>query len=175
MRYKDIPRLTSAGHYQVNMPLRNITKRLQEYKDEMGLNLEPIFQRGHVWTEEQQIKYVEYLLRGGESSRTIYFNCPWWHYQVGSGGYRDFVCVDGLQRLTAVCAFMENKIPAFGLYCSQFDEKIPYDYDLLFNVNDLKTEQEVLQWYIDLNEGGTPHTKEEILRVKSLLNELNND
>lgn len=30
------------------------------------------------------------------------------------------------------------------------------------NVNDLKTEKEVLQWYVDMNAGGTPHTKEEI-------------
>jgi hypothetical protein len=29
----------------------------------MGLQLNPEFQRGNVWTEEQQIKYIEYRLR----------------------------------------------------------------------------------------------------------------
>lgn len=40
------------------------------------------------------------------------------------------------------------------------------------NVNDLKTEREVLQWYIDMNAGGTPHTMEEIDRVKKLIDNL---
>lgn len=43
---------------------------------------------------------------------------------------------------------------------------------LILNVNDLKSEREVLQWYIDMNAGGTPHTTEEIERVKKLINKL---
>ncbi len=38
-----------------------------------------------------------------------------------------------------------------------------------FQVNDLLTREEVLQWYIDLNTGGTDHTDEEINRVKEML------
>ena len=30
----------------------------------------------------------------------------------------------------------------------------------------------VLQWYIELNDGGTPHSSKEIQRVKNMLNEL---
>lgn len=40
------------------------------------------------------------------------------------------------------------------------------------NVNDLKTEREVLQWYVDMNAGGTPHTKEEIQKVKDMISKL---
>ena len=43
---------------------------------------------------------------------------------------------------------------------------------LILNVNDLKSEREVLQWYIDMNVGGTPHTTEEIERVKKLIDDL---
>ena len=42
---------------------------------------------------------------------------------------------------------------------------------MIFHVNDLKTKKEVLQWYIEMNTGGTPHSQEEILRVKNMLNE----
>lgn len=45
-------------------------------------------------------------------------------------------------------------------------------HTLRFNVNDLKTEKKVLQWYIDMNAGGTPHTTEEIERVKKMITEL---
>ena len=43
---------------------------------------------------------------------------------------------------------------------------------MILNVNDLKTEKEVLQWYVDMNAGGTPHTNEEIERVKRMIKEL---
>lgn len=43
---------------------------------------------------------------------------------------------------------------------------------MILNVNDLKTEKEVLQWYIDMNAGGTPHTSDEIERVKRMILQL---
>ena len=42
---------------------------------------------------------------------------------------------------------------------------------MLLNVNDLKTKKEVLQWYVQMNAGGTPHSAEEIERVKKLMEE----
>jgi len=65
--------------------------------------------------------------------------------------------------------FMNNEIKVFGSYLNDFEDKLPRDIDLLFNVNNLKTRKEVLQWYIEFNSAGTPHTDEEINRVKMLL------
>jgi uncharacterized protein with ParB-like and HNH nuclease domain len=170
MKFKDIPQLTSVGSYQVNMPLYYVSERIKEWQEDeyYGLQLDPDFQRGHVWTENQQIAYIEYLLRGGKSARVIYFNKPNWRGD-GTYEYDDFVCVDGLQRLTAVIKFMNNEIKVFGNYLRDFEDKLSIDIDLLFNVNNLKTKKEVLQWYIEFNSGGTPHSKEEIEKVKKLI------
>lgn len=43
---------------------------------------------------------------------------------------------------------------------------------MILNVNDLKTEKEVLQWYVDMNAGGTIHASDEIERVKKMIQEL---
>lgn len=43
---------------------------------------------------------------------------------------------------------------------------------MILNVNNLKSEKEVLQWYVDMNAGGTPHASEEIERVKKMIEEL---
>ena len=103
----------------------------------------------------------------------VYFNCPSWHYEVKSGEYNDYVCVDGLQRLTAICKFINNEIKVFGSYFKEYeDPRGVNQHTLIVNVNDLKTEKEVLQWYIDMNAGGTPHTKDEIERVKRMLESL---
>jgi len=165
MRFKDIPQYTSSGSYQVNMPFKYAVEWIENQIEELGLQINPDFQRGHVWTEEQQIKYIEYLLKGGQSARIIYFNHPGWMKNFKG----DFVCVDGLQRITAVMKFMKNELPVFGTYYKDFKDEIPFDIDLLFNVNNLKTRKEVLQWYIEFNSGGTVHTEDEINRVKELL------
>jgi len=162
MNFKDIKQLTSAGSYQINMPLLFMEKTLDEWindKEYFNLQLNPDFQRGHVWTEQQQVAYIEYLLKGGKSARVIYFNKPSWGSKAHvQDNYDDFVCVDGLQRLTACKKFMNNELKAFGVYLNEFEGKLPMDVDLLFNVNDLKTRKEVLQWYIEFNSGGTVHT-----------------
>lgn len=174
MKFKDIPQLTKEGSYQSNIPMRYILDRIKEWEEDdyYQLQLNPKFQRGHVWTEEQQIAYVEFLLCGGKSAKVIYFNKPSWQSSTIINGYDDFVCVDGLQRLTAVMRFLNNEIKVFDTYYKDFEDKLPMGIDLIFNVNNLKTEKEVLQWYVDMNAGGTPHTNEEIERVKRMIDEL---
>ena len=63
-----------------------------------------------------------------------------------------------------------DEIKVFGsLYCEFQDSPRIIEDTLRVNINDLKTRDEVLQWYIDINAGGTPHTKEEIERVRAML------
>lgn len=85
----------------------------------------------------------------------------------------DYVCVDGLQRITAAQKFIHNEIKVFGSYFDEYEDKMRLvNNTLILNVNDLKSEREVLQWYIDMNVGGTPHTTEEIESVKKLIDDL---
>ena len=170
MKFKDIQQLTQIGSYQVNMPIKHFKQWIDENIDD-GLQLNPAFQRGHIWNPDQQSSYIEFLLKGGQSGRVIYFNCPSWlnRSYLKKYEYNDFVCVDGLQRTNAILAFLDNEIKAFGLYYNQFEDKIPFDVNVLINVNNLKTEKEVLTWYVEMNAGGTPHTKEEIEKVKRMI------
>ena len=174
-RFKDIPQFTSDGCYQVNYPIMSLVKYIEEEVDTMGLQLNPDFQRGHVWTEEQQIAWLEYHFRGGKSGNTIYLNNPFWHSvrEAKDAEYKDYVCVDGLQRITAAQRFIHNEIKVFGSYYNEFEDGMRIlPQMMILNVNDLKTEKEVLQWYVDMNAGGTPHTNEEIERVKKMIKEL---
>ena len=172
VRFKDIPKFTSAGSWYANYTLVSLIKFINEEIEEAGLQLNPEFQRGHVWTENQQIAWIEYHLRGGKSGNTIYLNNPFWK----DGKIPDtgkYVCVDGLQRITAAQRFINNEIRIFGSYYKEFEDRIPFgDVTMILNVNDLKTEKEVLQWYIDMNAGGTPHTSAEIERVRKMIQEL---
>ena len=174
MKFTDIEPYIQGGNYQVNVNIRYLQETLDDYAEGYGLELNPDFQRGHVWTEEQQIKYVEFFLRQGVSSRIIYFNSPEFGSKKGIDiDTRTIVCVDGLQRLTALLNFVNNKLKVFGYYYSEFEDKPNLStMTIVFNVNSLTTKKDLLTWYIQLNDGGTPHSKEEIERVKNMLSSL---
>ena len=57
-------------------------------------------------------------------------------------------------------------------YFNEYTDKPRMMTTIKINVNDLKTEKEVLQWYVDMNAGGTPHSNEEINRVRSMIDAL---
>lgn len=170
MNFQDIPKFiqTNNGH---NESWTDLEHYINDRWDDIpgGFQLCPEFQRGHVWTEEQQIAYVEFCLKGGRSGKDIYINFM---------GYMDdfrgpILLVDGLQRITAVRRFMNNEIPVFGTYYKDFEGHLPSSTAcFIFKINNLNTMKEVLQWYLEINDGGTPHTKEEIDRIKKMLEEV---
>jgi len=170
LRFDDIPQYSQAN-YHVNSSWKYLENALQDYVKNYGLEIMPDFQRSHVWSEEQQRRYVEYRLRNGMSGRDIYFNCSGFMHKLK----KDMVLVDGLQRITAVRKFMANELAIFGgHYLDELGGHFPVldsRTDFVFHINDLPSRRDVLQWYIDLNEGGTIHTSEEIEKVKKMLEE----
>ena len=52
-RFGDIPQFTREGNYQVDMDIRRIPEWIENEQKEMNLQLNPKFQRGHVWTQDQ--------------------------------------------------------------------------------------------------------------------------
>lgn len=169
-KFREIPKFTADGSYKIDCTFEYLLKMLKDFEENDGLILNPNFQRGHVWTEEQQTAWLEFFFRGGKTGRTLYFNKPDWNRIIPNGRYNEFVCVDGLQRITAIRRFLGNEIPIFGSFFNEFTDGMDFMRDTIqVNINNLRTEKEVLQWYIDMNAGGTPHSKEEIARVQELL------
>lgn len=166
-RFRDIPQFTRAASYQVNVGWDFVEHTLEHWNENNMLELDPDFQRAHVWTQEKQESYVEFILRGGHSSKLIQFNCSSWM----KGFDTPVELVDGKQRLEAARKFMRNELVVFGnCRFSDFTDRLRITTaDFIFCVNDLSTRAEVLQWYLDLNAGGVVHTDEEIEKVRRLL------
>ena len=137
------------------------------------LILNPEWQRGHVWTEEQQIAFMEYMLKGGTTGRVVYFNCSSW----GRGYNTPVYCLDGLQRITTVLKFMRNELPAFGHTFKQFDGLLRGLANDRFQVHMLNIEnkKDLLKVYLDFNSGGTPHNPKELDRVAKMIQDTPDD
>ena len=163
--------------YTVDSHFMNLEAMLASYQRDWGLNLDPDFQRGHVWTKAQRVAYIEGVMRGtvGESQRIIQFNAPHWENSHYVGDLpAEIQIVDGKQRLTTVRQYLAGELKIFGgLSVKDFDDS-RYSprmgqYRFRFNIHAFANRQELLRYYLDINSGGTPHSKAEIKRVQALL------
>lgn len=129
------------------------------------IEFNPDFQRGHVWSKEQKIDYIEFCLKGGKASRELIFACQ----NYDREGEGTMYLVDGLQRLTAVQEYLEDGFPAFGTLHSEFTDRMDITTQRFrMTIVDIDRE-DMLKLYLGLNSGGTPHAKDELDRVQDLL------
>jgi len=171
VRYEDVIRKFPHCPYHVNTSLDFLFTQLGHWGEKpLTMELNPDFQRGHVWTEKQQIAFVEFLLKDPQDSKakSIIFNCRNWTAEYKEKNADVVYLVDGLQRLTAIRRFMNNEIPVNGYYLNEFESSTFLKRIYLdIYVNSLNR-AEMLKWYVDLNSGGTVHSEEEIARVREL-------
>ena len=182
--YDDVRPLRSAS-YVVQYPIYRIEQVLEEiHEDAQGqggeLDLNPDFQRGHVWNQDKQIAFVEAIMRG-TAPMVIRFNSPGWNGKEQRGDLNpyDVLCVDGLQRITAMREFMAGKFQVFGKYSVDDLEETPFSFKRIgmnwtLEMFDIPNRADLLQFYLDLNAGGVVHSAEELERVGDLLEKAKN-
>lgn len=146
-----------------------------------GLDLNPVYQRDHVWDIEHRKAFLGYLLIGGYCP-TIWVN----RYEGPKTGGKDWLdrscsIIDGKQRITSLIMWVRGEIPAvvpvggsvttpteiWYKDLSGADRRmlpwIPVQYCNL-------TEKEQMALYLSLN-GGVAHSPDELNRVRELLSE----
>lgn len=178
-RYRDIHAPVPFDGGQETLLFGTIARRMnvKGYSDgtleEDWINLNPEYQRGHVWTVKQQEAFVGHMLEGGATPIVILNR---------DANYRlpDEI-VDGKQRLTAVVAWICGEIAArltdsTRVYRTDFsadDQRLimgpvgPHFTAGYVHLN----RADVLRLYLRLNTGGTVHTDAEISRVQAMLDE----
>lgn len=175
--------------YHTDVELMDIEWRLESYTKNYNLDLNPDFQRGHVWTLDQQIAFIEAVVRNAVNTagRTITLSCA----EMGGNLKPDsdlkntMLCIDGLQRLTALRDFVAGKFKIFqdnplpeykgGMALDDFNNS---SFSLKrktirIQIFYFQYRRDVLKYYIALNSGGTAHPTSEINRVQALLDECN--
>lgn len=135
----------------------------------------PDYQRGHVWTDAQAGRFMGFLLEWG--TPPVIFVQRW----AESVGLPDEV-IDGKQRLTAIARWVNHEIPAIFADPSQppmfLRDFTPAERQMLTGPGGptltiqyvgYTTRAEVMAFYLRLNTGGTPHSADEIERVRGMI------
>lgn len=165
-RFQDIA-LFPRAYTEFDVGLDQLLSHLERWKVSHGLDLDPDFQRGHVWSEAQKIAYIEFVLRGGEVGKTIIVNAPEYASHLPHANAQ---IVDGKQRLAALVGFLKDEFPVFGAFYSEYTDKPRMFTQIHWRVVSLDRKG-ILNLYLSLNSGGTPHTTEELEKVRTLLRE----
>ena len=156
-----------------SLPLDDRTdsrKENKEYSSKECLErIIPAFQRSNdKWTREMQIKFVENIICGAETN--IIFG------YVATSGTSKCNCklIDGQQRVTALLDWMDNKFNIFdevSFSHPDVDVVLSGIYDFKTRIYRFDTEQDMVQFYIDMNENIT-HSSEDIDKAKQYLKAL---
>lgn len=132
-----------------------------------GLDDSPDFQRGYVWTEEDQQRYLDALIHGRDIGRFIF---------VEQQYPKRPLVLDGKQRLNCLSLFVRSELPWRGIY---WDEMTPRTRDELMSrtvqtasIQESRyTRADLLRIFLEVNEGGVPQTPEHLDKVRALLAE----
>jgi hypothetical protein len=155
------------------MGLRWLRKRMDGEVHGMDLNLDPEYQRDHVWTDKQAEAFVGHFIEGGAVPAVV--------INTDSRHKRDDEVVDGKQRVTALYRWVKGEIAACvtdgrRIMWAELDEETQNYLDgpsgPRIDIGYVALERvDVLRLYLRLNRGGTVHTDTEINRVRGLLAE----
>lgn len=168
-----------SSEYGVTIWLHRVVHHI-EAEAAVGFDKDPDFQRRHRWTDAQRVAWIEHVLRGGKTARSIL---------VAHSGKRlfdsdinghipDYTLVDGKQRLYAAELFCRGELRVFA------HPKKPEGYSLAdlsplrnhanitWDVVVLPDRAAIIDLYLRLNTAGCGHTEEEIAHAKACRDKL---
>lgn len=133
----------------------------------------PDYQRGYVWTLRQKELFMGSLLLDWKRIP------PFWFNVIGGRFCPDrWEIIDGKQRLAAIFDWLDGKIDAVSIEGDRFTFEELKDSEALciqsvrIKINEVRLDRaSVLRFYLQLNSGGAVHTKQELDRVRKLLEE----
>lgn len=163
--------------YRVSVELGSLHRSLRFYSEAFSEDvadpdlintMTPNFQRDNdKWDLSRKVKFVENILAGYPSDITL--------FTVKNDLLDDCGILDGLQRLTAIQDWFEDKFPIFeGIYYSQLSHlrRAPFSScRVSFVIHKFDSLKDAIQFYIDINEG-ISHSEADILKAKNYLKSL---
>jgi len=153
-------------HYAIDQPLGRIENLMTSY----NVDLDPDYQRGYVWNQEQQEKFVGALIESPENISPIILNFT-------KKNKAACEVVDGKQRLVACLRWIRGEIKAVcpcgtDVRYADLDEVDMRAIGMCISLRCkwvTLSKSDVMKYYLRLNSGGTIHTEDELDRVRKLI------
>ena len=170
-------------NYEISLSLFEFQSKIMYWGEKLGTRREdksttqevldrmvPKFQRENdKWSIEMQISFVENVILGTSSTLILAYTTNGDKNRIGIK--RDCILLDGLQRFTAISAWLDGEFPIFNdVYASEeLIDKVEFMVDgLKIRIYMFNDEKEMVEFYIKMNENIT-HSSEDIKKAKEYL------
>ena len=123
-----------------------------------GLDLDPDYQRGYVWTAQQKEDLIDSIFKNIDIGKFVYV-------QNDYGSENLYEVLDGKQRISTILEFFENKFPYKGKYFNDLcgcDRNHFEDYCIQVAEIRRGKKETILKYFLLLNTTGTPMSKEHL-------------
>lgn len=131
-----------------------------------GIELNPEYQRGNVWTLEDKVSLIDSILNEIEIGRMVMMKRPY-----SDSRKHMYEVIDGKQRLTTLIEFFEDRFEYNGLKYSELNYLDKHQFNgtqiAIIETDELSTEQ-VLEFFIRVNTSGRPVDPEHLEKVKAM-------
>jgi len=134
-----------------------------------GINFEPEYQREFVWNLEDKVSLIDSIFHNVDIGKFtfIHYSSDKW-LETGYG----YEILDGKQRLRAILDFYEDRFTYKGKLFSELSDRDQYhfrDYGIVEAEARNLTQEQILRYFIMLNTGGRIMAKEQIEKVRGML------
>lgn len=137
-----------------------------------GVNFEPDYQRGYVWSQEDKELLLDSVFNNIDIGKFVFIQLPDRLYEEGKYTYE---ILDGKQRLSTLIEFYENKLAYKGKYFNDLsgkDKGVFMRHDVSYAEVAESDRKTVLKYFLMLNRTGKVMDKEHLKAVEDMLKEL---
>ena len=153
-------------YFQTELPML-----LNRMFDDYGIDLDPEYQRGNVWTLSQKQALIDSMFKNVDIGKFAIIKRRWGKNPNEPETPFLSEMLDGKQRLTAIYEFIIGKFKFKGLY---FHELNPWDqnhirrYKINLGETTPLTKEQKLRHFLKLNTSGTPVSEEHLDKVRKM-------
>jgi len=161
-----IERLEEDDDIRFNYSQRQLDSILYLLYRDTGLDLNPDYQRGNVWSLQQKRSLIESIFKNIDIGKFTIIRRPFkedleHHYEV----------LDGKQRIIAISEFFEGRYIYRGKRYQDlhpFDQHHFRDYAISYAETEPLTNEQKYRYFLKLNTTGQPHDQEHLNKVKEM-------
>jgi len=163
--------LTQEDDIHLSYQQRDIYAILRLTFDDMGFDLDPDYQREHIWTEQQKIDLIDSIFRNIDIGKFTIIRRPWGNDPHKPATPLLYEVLDGKQRITAIVDYFLNRFKYKGKY---FSELCPRDrghfkhYRISYAECEPLTQEQKYRYFLKLNTCGTPVDPNHIKKVQEM-------
>jgi len=163
-----IPKLEKNKDLRLSYQQRQIESLLSSYySSNTGLDLNPDYQRGNIWTQEQKVDLINSIFNNVDIGKFAIIRRPF-----GEDHDKYYEVLDGKQRITALIEFYEDRFRYKGVLYSElspYDRNHFDDFSVSYAETSPLTDEQKYRYFLNLNKSGSPVDPKHIEKVEKLL------